>query len=175
MKKLSIRFIVSLGGVVSYQGLEKDKKGEFVFYEFDTIEALRLIDADYATPKSKADYEKAKANIQQIQDEADEKQRLIDNIENINELKLRKEALELELAEVTANLDSAENAINGESGDKNGGDPINLDELLTKYKDNENIVDGLKAPQLEALCVHFKLEYTNDKTAKKDLKALEAE
>ncbi len=113
MKKLSIRFIVPLGGEISYQAMEIDKKGEFVFYDFDAIEAMRLIDADYATPKSKAEYEKMKANIKAIQEEADKKKELLDTIENLSTFKLELEAKELEVKELKAKIAIAEKAVKG--------------------------------------------------------------
>jgi len=113
MKKLAIRFIVSLGGDIPYQALEKDNKGEFVFYEFDTIEALRLVDADYATPKVKADYEKAKANIEKLQEEKRASDKLIDDIKNLETLKAREIELKDELKEVSSSIKAVEVAAKG--------------------------------------------------------------
>lgn len=113
MSKLAIRFIVSLGGEIPYQALEKDNKGEFVFYDFDTIEALRLIDAEYAIPKSKPEYEKAKTNIEKLQEEADKKKEISDAILNLSQYKLELEAKELEVKTLQEKISIAEKATKG--------------------------------------------------------------
>jgi len=113
MSKLAIRFIVSLGGDVPYQALEKDNKGEFVFYDFDTIEALRLVDAEYATPKDKKEYESAKANIEKLQAEKDAADKLVEDIKNLDILRAREIELKSELKDLTATIKATEAAISG--------------------------------------------------------------
>ena len=51
----------------------------------------------------------------------------------------------------------------------------NYEELVSLFKDDKNIVDGMKADELKVLCSAFEIEYTNAKEAKEFLKAVEVE
>ena len=111
MKTLSIRYSVPLGGEISYQAFEKDKKGNFVYYDVEALQSLRYIGAEYAVPKDKALYEKMLLEIKTLENEKLAKEKLADNIKNLDSLKQKEEQLKKELSEVSASIKTVETAL----------------------------------------------------------------
>ena len=114
MKTLKIRYIVPLGGKICYQAFEKDKKGNFVFYDVEVLEAIRYINADYATPKDKAEYEKLLLEVKIFEADKKAKEKLFEDIKNLDSLKERKEKLSLELEDINKSISTVEIALGNE-------------------------------------------------------------
>jgi hypothetical protein len=168
MKKLAIRFIVSLGGDVPYQAMEKDKKGNFVYHDFEAIQALRLIGAEYATPKDIKEYEKLLGEIETLEAEKLAKDNLAKDIENLDELKAKRDSLTSELEEIEESIQTVEVALGQREPDD--AEEVAKNALIATFKNDKNIVDELSAGDLKILCEAFDVSYTNVADAKTALK-----
>lgn len=109
---MKIRLLVSMGGNnVTYVGNEKDKKGSFVFHDFDDLEAIRLVEADMAVPADEKEFEKIQSQKKKLEDEKQAKKELAENIENLEALKVSRDDLKSQLEEIEASINSAEAAL----------------------------------------------------------------
>lgn len=108
---MKIRLIVPLGGAVTYQALEKDNGGEWIYYDFDKLEAVNLVNANMAIPKVKKEFETALKEIETLKDEKNAKAKLSKDIENLEVLKETRVRLEKELSEVADSIETVEAAL----------------------------------------------------------------
>lgn len=110
---MRVRYIKSLSGAVqTYPAFEKDEKGEWVFYEVDELEAVRLIDAEYALAEKETEYKKAKANVEVLLKDAENKRIIAENAEKLESLKVQRDTLTAQLAEINSTISIIENAMN---------------------------------------------------------------
>ena len=111
---MKIRYIVSLSGAdATYPAFEKDNKGEFVFYDVDKLEAVNLINAEYAIPKVQKEFDEAKAEVEKLKAKKAADLKLAEDIANLDTLKEREAELKAELKEVAASIKAVEVAVKG--------------------------------------------------------------
>ena len=53
--------------------------------------------------------------------------------------------------------------------------PINLEELISSFAENQEVVKGYNAEKLKSLCENYEIDYTNVSNAKTDLLAYAVE
>jgi vacuolar-type H+-ATPase subunit I/STV1 len=191
---MKIRYIQSMSGNgENFVAKERDKDENWVWYDCEDNQAVRLIDAEIALCKDKADYEKAKENYASIEARKNEALVVADSVANLDQLKddlkAKEEALEglsVEVKDLTKKIKDAEEFLNPELAKETASNEVDNSEnksdedkekdrvaLVNSFKADKNIVNGLKADLLKVLCQEFELEYTNGKTAKADLLALD--
>lgn len=105
---MKIRFTVSMSGAVSYPAFEKDKAGEWVFYDFEDEEALRMVELERAVPQDKKKFDEVKANIEKIKAKKQADLELSENIKNLDVMKAREVELKNELKELTSKIKETE-------------------------------------------------------------------
>jgi DNA repair exonuclease SbcCD ATPase subunit len=109
-----IRYIISMGGATqSFPSFEKDNKGEWVFYDVDELEAVNLINAEYALPKVKKEYEDASKRVDELKAKKEAEKKLAEDLAKLDTLKARESELKAELKEVTASIKAVESAVKG--------------------------------------------------------------
>ena len=109
---MKIRFTVSMSGAVSYPAFEKDKTGEWVFYDFEDEEALRMVELERAVPQDKKKFDEVKANIEKIKAKKQADLELSENIKNLDVMKAREVELKNELKELSSKIEETDTAIN---------------------------------------------------------------
>lgn len=112
---MKIRYIVSMSGATAtFPAFEKDYKGDYVFYDLDDYEAVRLIDAEMCVAKNEKDYIKAKENYESLKAENERKKIIAEKINKLGEMKEKRDSLKNELDELEKEINLIENAVNQE-------------------------------------------------------------
>lgn len=111
---MKIRFLVSMGGVgQNYDALEKDNKGDFVYYDFSDSEAIALINDGIAEPKTKKDYDSAIEKIEALKVEEEKSKKLSELNADLESLQEEKEQLTNRLLEIEKSILEVEEIIKG--------------------------------------------------------------
>ena len=111
---MKIRYLVSMGGIdQSFPSFEKDFKGDWVYYSVEDIEAVNLINLEYAVAEKEAEYKKAKDNLEKLKAEKDAAIELSENIKNLDEMKLKESSLKDELKIISEKIKTVETALKG--------------------------------------------------------------
>lgn len=111
---MKIRYIVSMSGASqTFPAFEKDNKGDWVYYEVDELEAVNLINAEYAVAKNDKEAKEAIAKIETLKADRIKAKKMADDIENLDKLKERAANLQAELSEVTAQIEAVESVLKG--------------------------------------------------------------
>lgn len=161
---MKIRYIVSMSGASeTFPAFEKDNKGEWVFYDVDKLEAVNLINAEYAVPKVEKEFKDALAEVEELKAKKEADKKLAEDILNLDTLKARKEELENELLDVESSIERVEVAM--------GTKEKTLVEL---YNENRNIVDNLSVKELKLLCKDLDVKFTKEDEIREHLKTMEA-
>lgn len=111
---MKIRYTVSMSGADStFPAFEKDNKGEWVYYDVSDLEGVNLVDAEYAVPKVKKEYEDAKKNVDTLKAEKAAKEKLEKDAAELDGLKEREAKLKEELKDLSGRIKAVEAAIKG--------------------------------------------------------------
>jgi len=111
---MEIRYIISMSGIdIDYPAFEKDKSGEWVFYEVDDIQALRMIDNNVAVPKDEKKLLEVRKNIDVLKAKKQAEIELAENIKNLDEMKAKEIELKAELKELSSKIKATETAVKG--------------------------------------------------------------
>lgn len=106
---MQVRYIVSMAGNgVDYPAFEKDKKGNWVYYDVSELEAVNLINADMAVAKDDKEYTTASAKVETLKAQKVKADQLAKDLLILEDLKAEKVKLTTELKELNARIAEVE-------------------------------------------------------------------